>query len=214
MIYWRDAMKILSGILAVTVLLTGMFGCGRRVIIRKYYLLENPRLSAPADPAVPQPLPFSVDVRDFQVGKAFDQTRIAARSGSNELDYYFYHHWAVRPSMALADMTHELVDGAGLFQRCTRGYSYRPDFIITGHVLRLERLLADAGDDAAHLAIVFELIDTSSEQRLVRHEFERTTRLDRDVSMNGFAHAVSRTVYEETTLFAEKIVAHFEQNQQ
>jgi ABC-type uncharacterized transport system auxiliary subunit len=214
MIYWRDTMKILNGILAVTVLLTGMLGCGRRVIIRKSYLLENPRLFAPADLSVPQPLPFSVDVRDFQVGRAFDQTRIAARSGSNELDYYFYHHWAVRPSMALADMVHELVDGAGFFQRCTRGYSYRPDFIITGQVMRLERLLGGGGADAAHLAVVFELIDVASEQQVVRHEFDRTTNLERDGSMNAFANAVSRMVSGETKLFIEKIVAHFEQKQQ
>jgi len=206
-------MKILNGILAVTVLLTAMFGCGKRVIIRRYYLLENPRLTASMDLAIAEPLPFNVDVRDFQVGKAFDQTRIAARSGSNELDYYFYHHWAVRPSMALADMAHELVDHAGVFQHCTRGYSYRPDFIVTGHVMRLERLLRDAGDDDAHLAIVFELIDVASEQQVVRHEFDRTTRLNRDKSMNGFASAVSQMVSEETELFIEKIVTHFEQKQ-
>jgi len=207
-------MKILNGILAVTVLLTVMLSCGRRVIIRKYYLLENPRLSAPADPAVPQPLPFSVDVRDFQVGKAFDQTRIAARSGSNELDYYFYHHWAVRPSMALAGMVHELVDRAGLFQRCTRGYSYHPDFIITGHIMRLERLLEDADDDSAHLAVVYELIEVVSEKGLVRHEFDHTVSLDQDGSMNGFANTISQTAFQETKIFIEKIVAHFEGKQQ
>ena len=85
-------MKILNCILIVTAVCVGISGCGKRAIVRKYYLLENPRLPASTNLIAPAPLPFSADVRDFQVGKAFDQTRIAARSGSNELDYYFYHH--------------------------------------------------------------------------------------------------------------------------
>jgi len=196
----------------MTAACVGISSCGRRAIIRKYYLLENPRLTTSADLTVPAPLPFSADVRDFQVGKAFDQTRIAARSGSNELDYYFYHHWAVRPSMALADMVHERIDRAGLFQRYARGYSYHPDFIITGHVMKIERLLDDHGD-SAHLAVVFELIEVASEQSLVRHEFDRTVRLDQDGSMNGFANAISQTVFQETKIFIEKIVAYFEGKQ-
>ncbi len=203
-------MKILNIILIVTVACVGISSCGKRAIVRKYYLLENPLLLSPGDQMIPESLPFNVDVRDFQVGKAFDQTRIAARSGSNELDYYFYHHWAVRPSMALADMVHELIDHASLFQRCTRGYSYRPDFIITGYVMRLERLLG-GDDDAAHLAVVLELIDVTSEQHVVRHEFDRTTELDQDGSMNGFANAISHIVFQETNIFTDHIIAHLQQ---
>jgi ABC-type uncharacterized transport system auxiliary subunit len=213
MTFWRDVMKILKFILIVTVACVGISSCGKRAIIRKYYLLENPGLLSPGDLTISEPLPFNVDVRDFQVGKAFDQTRITARSGSNELDYYFYHHWAVRPSIALADMVHESIDGARLFQLCTRGYSYRPDFVITGHVMRLERLLEDQSD-AAHLAIILELSDVKSEQQVVRHEFDHTTKLDQDRSMNGFANAISEIVFQETNTFIDDIVAHFEDRQE
>jgi ABC-type uncharacterized transport system auxiliary subunit len=206
-------MKILKFILIVTVACVCISSCGKRAIVRKYYLLENPRLLSTSDLTSPESLPFKVDVRDFQVGKAFDQTRIAARAGSNELDYYFYHHWAVRPSMALADMVHELIDHARLFQRCTRGYSYRPDFILTGHVMRLERLL-DGESDAAHLATVLELIDVAAERSVVRYEFDRTTKLNQDGSMNGFANAISQIVFQETKIFTDKIVAQLQQKRE
>jgi hypothetical protein len=203
-------MKILKFIIIITMICVGIASCGKRAIVRKYYLLENPWTFSPEELTVADALPYNVDVRDFQVGKAFDQTRIAARSGSNALNYYFYHHWAVRPSIALADMVHELIDHAGLFQRCTRGYSDRPDFIISGQVMRCERILGD-DVDAAHLAVVLELIDTASEQQVVRHEFDHTTELGQDGSMNGFANAISHMVFRETIQFADKIAPQLEQ---
>jgi ABC-type uncharacterized transport system auxiliary subunit len=210
MIFWRDAMKTLKVIFALAAICLTLAGCGKRAIVRRYYLLEIPATVSAKNLTAPQPLSFSADVRDFEVVKAFDQTRIAARSGSNEIDYYFHHHWAVRPSMALADMVGELIDRAGLFQHCTRGYSYRPDYIITGQVLRLERVLTDT-PDVAHLAAVFVLVDVAGEQPVVRHEFDRSMDLRSDRSMNGFANAISDIISQETQVFIGKIEAHFQQ---
>jgi ABC-type uncharacterized transport system auxiliary subunit len=203
-------MKIRKIIIILTLAGVCITGCGKRAIVSQYYLLENPWALAPEEPPVVSPLPYSVDVRDFQAGKAFDQTRIAARSGSNELNYYFYHYWAVRPSMALTDMVYEVIDQAGLFERCTRGYSTSPDFIISGHVMRCERLLRE-DVDGAHLAVVLELIDRASEQQVIRHEFDHTVELDKDGSMNGFASAISHILFREAIHFSEKITAQLEQ---
>jgi ABC-type uncharacterized transport system auxiliary subunit len=200
-----------TGKLIIILILAGVgfAGCGQRAIVSKYYLLENPWSLSPEELPVVSPLPYTVDVRDFQAEKAFDQTRIAARSSSNELNYYFYHHWAVRPSNALADMVHEVIDRAVLFQRCTRGHSLRPDLIISGRLIRCERLLGDEAD-AAHLSAVLELIDTASEQHMLRHEFDRTVELDKDRSMNGFANTISHILFREAIQFTEKIAAQIE----
>jgi len=203
-------MKTGKTILILILAAAGMAGCGKRAIVSRYYLLENPRPLAPEELTVTSPLPYSVDVRDFQAGRAFDQTRIAARASSNELNYYFYHHWAVRPSTALADMVYEVIDQAGLFERSTRGYSSRPDLIISGRILRCERIVEE-NVDSAHLAAVLTLADRTSERQILRHEFDSTTALDKDRSMNGFANAISRILFQETVRFTELIAAQFEQ---
>ncbi len=202
-------MKIGKFIFILILAGAGIAGCGKRAIVSRYYLLENPRPLSPEELTITSPLPYNVDVRDFQAGRAFDQTRIAARSSSNELNYYFYHHWALRPSTALADMVYEVIDQAGLFQRCARGYSSHPDLIISGRISRCERLLGD-DVDSAHLAVVLELVDRSSERQMLRHEFDRTTELDTDRSMNGFANAISHILLQEAIQFTGHIAAHLE----
>jgi ABC-type uncharacterized transport system auxiliary subunit len=203
-------MKIGKFILILILAGAGIAGCAKRAIVSRYYLLENPRPLSPAELTITSPLPYSADVRDFQAGRAFDLTRIAARSSSNELDYYFYHHWASRPSTALADMLYEVIDQAGLFERCTRGYSPHPDLIISGRIVRCERLLQD-DVDSAHLAAVLTLADRTSERQIFRHKFDRTTELDKDRSMNGFASAISHILFQEALQFSEHIAAHLEQ---
>jgi len=193
-------------ILGMVLFMVGLscIGCGRRAIIRKYYLLEAQTHMPSEQLGIGGPFTYNVDVRDFRVGPAFEQTRIAVRSGSHELDYYFYHHWAVRPSTAIADMVFELVDDTDLFQQCFRGYSYRPDFLISGHIYSLERVRGES-DDAARLKALIELVDMKSELSVVRHEFDRTVNLTADGTMNEFARTVSDIMLQETEGFIQRV---------
>jgi ABC-type uncharacterized transport system auxiliary subunit len=188
--------------------LAGLIGmsCSKSAIVRKYYVLEA--LQNPAKQSM-QPLPLKLDVRDFTVAKAFDQTRIALRTKSNELNYYYYHLWAVRPATAVADMMYEIMAQLNLFQRCTRGYSIGPDYYISGQVMALER--SQAGKkEYAHIMATLSLFDARSELPVLQHNFDQTTELRKDKSMNGFAGASSRILHGEMELFLQKIIEYYQ----
>ena len=195
-------MKKFMLVLSISILF--VFSCSKKTIIRNYYLVELPQNVDLQTMSNEGPFPITVDVRDFQVAKAFEQTRIALRTATNELNYFYYHHWAVRPSYALADQAQQTFDRLGLFQQVNRGFSYSPQYLVTGIVHSIERY-HPGKQQSAHLAITFQLIDTKTELPVVRHEFDRIKVLEKSKSMNAFAQTISDIFYQETLLFAQKI---------
>ena len=190
--------------LFILILVIGIVNCSRKVIIRKYYLLEAQATFPPAELELERPYEFKVVVKDFQVAKAFEQTRIAVRSATHELNYYFYHHWAVRPSAAISEFVYYLVDHAGLFDRCSRGYAVDADFVITGEIHTLERLRTQKNEEA-HLRITFRLSDANDDRSLLTYDADRRTPFE-GKSMNEFAGQMSLLLREETEAFIVKIV--------
>ncbi len=201
-------MKRIAAVLAVFFLIL-LPGCSKKALIRKYYVIEAQNES-PFNLQV-EPLPFSVDVRDFYVSKAFEQARIAVRSESHELDYYFYHYWAVRPSAAIADIIHSLIVRENIFRSCRRGYTQAPDFIITGQIYALERV-ENRNQKAAHVSGIIELVDAKTENPVVRYEFDQTQELLEDQSMNGFARYMSNIIMDVTRTFLYRTIDTFRQS--
>ncbi|MBN2000075.1 membrane integrity-associated transporter subunit PqiC [candidate division KSB1 bacterium] len=196
-------------LLLIYVLLLLFMGCSKEALIRKYYLVEIP--SEVIITAADSTLQYKVDIRDFNVSKAFNQTRIAVRTESNEVNYYFYHHWAVRPSVAIADMVYNIVEAKNIFYRCSRDYSYDPDFILEGYVQTIEHVMQEK-KVSARLALIFRLIKTPNQVPVVKYEFDRTIDLKDDRTMNGFAHAISIILQEETEIFLNKLSAELGQS--
>lgn len=157
-----------------------------------------------------QAFPLEVDVRDFQVSRAFAQTRIALRTESNEINYFYYHHWAIRPSYAVADQVYNILNQKALFAKCTRGISHEPDYRIEGNVQAIERNHMN-DSQSAHLVMTMQFTDTESSLSHVQHRFDRSLPLD-DKSMNNFAEKMSQIILEETLSFSQQIKA-FLQNE-
>ena len=175
------------------------FQCSKKAMIRKFYVLETQSSIIGVQGDRIRPLAGNVDVRDFRIRKAFEQTRIAVRSESHELNYYYYHHWAARPSSVIP---------SGIFRRCARGFTNKPDFIIQGQVDRVERIEKER-IAAAHLSAVLELTDEKTDSSIVRHSFDLTVDLKKDKSMNGFARAISYLLEQESLVFIEKMKKYF-----
>jgi ABC-type uncharacterized transport system auxiliary subunit len=198
-------------LLLSTLILGGLLGlnCSKSAVVRKYYMLEAQH--NPTDDAMTplQPMSIKVDVRDFSVAKAFDQTRIVLRTKSNELNYYYYHLWAVRPATAAADMYYEILARLRLFQRCTRGYSIGPDYYISGQITAIERTLI-ARNESVHLMASFSLFDARTELPVLHHSFDRTVELKKDKSMNGFADAASKLLHSEMIGFTQQIIDFYQ----
>ncbi|NQT23782.1 membrane integrity-associated transporter subunit PqiC [candidate division KSB1 bacterium] len=184
-------------------------GCGKKALIRKYYVLETVNVENRKGPVYTDRIPIRVEIRDFQVAKAFDQTRIASRTASNEIDYYFYHHWAVRPTVALADMVYEVMESADLFLKVSREYSVTTEYMITCVIHRLERM-DGFPHPKAHLAGRLELIDINMDLPVIQYEFDQQVELKNDRSMNKFAAVLSEILHQETEAFTRLIAAHFE----
>ena len=183
--------------------------CARKTLIRNYYLIEFPQTIAQSESA--QSFPLEVDVRDFRVSRAFEQTRIALRTDTKELNYFYYHHWAVRPAYALADQVHTVFDQKGLFAKCTRGLSADPNYIIGGNV---QILGGNHKDDppTAHLSMTLFFMDAESSVSNLQHRFDRSLPLD-DKSMNSYAEKLSQILLEETLVFYEQISEYLQNRQ-
>jgi ABC-type uncharacterized transport system auxiliary subunit len=182
--------------------------CAKKTMIRNYYLLEFPQEISEIQ--TEQAFPLEVDVRDFQVSRAFAQTRIALRTESNEINYFYYHHWAIRPSYAVADQVYTILNHKELFAKCTRGITYDPDYRIDGNVQVIERNHMNE-TQSAHLVMTMQFTDTESSISHVQHRFDRSLPLE-DKSMNDFAEKMSQIILDETLSFSQQIKA-FLQNE-
>ncbi|MBW1803792.1 MAG: membrane integrity-associated transporter subunit PqiC [Deltaproteobacteria bacterium] len=205
-------MKRLFCIILLIIMGFCFFHCSKKAMIRKFYVLETQSSIIEVKGDRIQPLAGNVDVRDFRIRKAFEQTRIAVRSESHELNYYYYHHWAARPSSVIPDMVSTLVDRSGIFCRCARGFTNKPDFIIQGQVDIVERIEKER-IAAAHLNATLELTDEKTDSSIVRHAFDLTVDLKEDKSMNGFARAISYLLEQESLVFIEKMSKYFRDRQ-
>ncbi len=183
--------------------------CTKKSIIRRYYVIELPQMTE----NVPQrqQLDYQVDVRNFRVGQAFDQTRIAVRTASHELNYYYYHHWAVKPSQAVADVVYEYLEQTDLFSQTFRGISYSPDFLVTGEVKSLERIQKNKSW-FGHIDIRLELVNAETELSIVQHESDLSQELEGN-SMNEFATVISQLVLQASQEFFDKVSEQISQQQ-
>ena len=178
--------------------------CSKKTMLRKYYVLEIalPQMEASLDSL--SALPYRFEVKDMTVAKAYNQTRIALRSASHELNYYYYHNWAVRPPVAISDLVYQIMKNSGVCPNTSRGHMANPDYIVTGYIDQLER--NELGDrPVAHISGYFELNQATTDKRVVNYQFNRDMDLVNTHSMNTFADVISTILFEETQGFIRKI---------
>jgi len=177
--------------------------CTKKTMVRRYYVIELPAVVM-ATFADSTRFDNKVDVRDFYIASAFDQTRIALRTDTNELDYYYYHHWAVRPSRAVADFVYDMLVQMGLFSHVARDISYNPDYLVIGEIKSIERIHVRK-KSYAHMYLILNFIDAETEEVLVHHQDDRTVLLEPDGSMNTFSRKVSEITAEITMDFLHRV---------
>jgi len=180
-----------------------IIGCSKKAMIRKYYVLEPDTLITSGDLNISEPLPYSVDIREFNIAKAFGQPRIAVRLESHKINYYYYHLWATHPSSAITYMVFRLIEGCGMFQKTVLGFSIDSDYIVTGNVHKLE-LIEREDDLFAHLNISYNFIDNSDDKVIVRTNSNREVKL-KEKSINDFASEISNLIKETTYDFLFKV---------
>ena len=193
-------MKFLKFIL-IGMILTA---CTGERIINKYYILKDTDNDEVLNENITE-LPYKVVIGNFNVSSPYNQSRIAVRTKSNELEYYYYHHWADLPQSSISFYVWEQVKNAGIFKTFEPElFDIQPDFQLTGTVYQIERI--DLEDSAsAHIKMELALKKVSDMSTLVEHKFDRQVPIDEAAPMNVFVRIISDIIDEECDKFVNKI---------
>jgi ABC-type uncharacterized transport system auxiliary subunit len=194
----------LSTILLLSFLISLTACISQQAVIQKHYTIEYPDYleSEPKDPQ--QAIPGILEVQQIQIGPVYDRNHIVNRSGSHEITYYKYHQWAVKPSIALMDVTMYYLDKSHLFENISSRYNRAiPDFLFTTSIHQLEVMEAK-NQFSAHVHLEFRILRNADNSVLLQHEAERLEPLE-EKDLNLFAGAVSEIFYKELEKFAGMI---------
>jgi ABC-type uncharacterized transport system auxiliary subunit len=116
--------------------------------------------------------PYSLQVQRFDVQRIYNRQNIVYRFAPQELKWYEYQQWAVRPDYMVTDLVLSHFETAGIFNRVgTEFLEARPDFRLEGTVEALERF--DAGDIFyGHLAMSFKMVRIDDGQQVWEYSFD------------------------------------------
>lgn len=185
-------------------------GCSKKVITRKYYLLEFP--SQPDTSLIKESVVNgSCEILPVSVPPAFAQSRIAVRIRSHEVSYYQNHQWAVTPSDMLTKLVETQIQAENIFSKASQTvWKFVPQYQIQTKIDQIEAV--DLDDDLyAHLTMKIDLFDRSENGIIVSHKFERLEILEeRDINL--LAKNLSDILKEEILKFTEKIKIYFTSN--
>ena len=126
---------------------------------RHFYKIRAELLSADWEYSA-RPYPFRVQVKGFEVPRAYNRSDIIIRRDEYELRRSRQHSWMERPGDMFTDVIKEYLRQADLFTYIGGDrdfYEHRPDYVLSGSIKAIERF--DSGDAwVAHLAMTIELV--------------------------------------------------------
>ncbi|RMH70569.1 MAG: hypothetical protein D6675_08960 [Gemmatimonadetes bacterium] len=124
-----------------------------------------------------RPYPFRVQLREFDVLRVYNRSPMVLRFSPNQIQYYNFKHWAVRPGYMITDAIEKHLKTANLIAELRRDFlDTRPDYQISGTVSAIERF--DSGDMwYGHLAMSFKLIREKDRKEIWNYSFDRRKRV-------------------------------------
>lgn len=107
-----------------------------------------------------RPYLFQVQIKNFEVSRAYDRKELTIRRDQYELQHDKLHQWTERPSDMFTETIKQYLRQANLFTYISGErdfYDHRPDYVLGGTIKSIERF--DSTDIwAAHLAMTIELV--------------------------------------------------------
>ena len=160
LIFWLVMLAMLLGI-----------ACSKPPPSRHYYTIDylprKIRLEGSG-----RPYPFKVQLKRFEVLRMYDRSQIVFRYSPNELKYYLYKNWAMKPGDMIMDRVEAHLLSANLFDELRREFlDAYPDYRLEGTVDALEKY--EGGDlFFAHLAMTFRLVRQEDRKEVWRYAFD------------------------------------------
>lgn len=175
-----------------------------KTIALKYYVMEMPadQLSNNPDPATG--INGVCEVDPTEINPILETNQIINRSNSHEITYYKYHHWAIRPSIAVNEMVQNRLKSSGLFKNVyTRRSRSIPDYRFLTSLNQLE-VIENSDSFSAHVNLEFIIINNTDDQVILSHQTDRTKALEAK-DLNLFVREVSQIIYDELNVFITMI---------
>ena len=198
----------------IIILCTAIFllpaGCrSRKNPAIRYYTIELPAGNYVSFDNNSTPLTsYTCEVEKAEVNQAFSSHRIANRQGSNELVYYAYHQWAVRPGDILTAVNESFFQKAGIFESVfNRSFELNPDYKLKCVVNRIETIETDKVLKA-HLQMELFLTENKSSNVVMYHSADQSRPMTQN-SINDFAAVISEMYGDQLSQAAEKITDYF-----
>jgi ABC-type uncharacterized transport system auxiliary subunit len=199
-------MKFKAKHITLTLLLSVFISCSSRQTIPKYYILEPIKEIQPSAVAK---IPINVVIKPFSVSGVYNQKRIVFRSSSNEIQYYYYHMWAEKPSLALRYFVKNYFSSIGFFKSCSiNSTHFKPDYFIDGEIDKIERIKGD-DNEFIGLKINLQFSKADTKELIASHPFSRNIKIETGIGMNLFARTISQVLTEEMNIFLKKIETNF-----
>ena len=124
---------------------------------KKFYIL-NYQPETLTNRLSQNPWPCTIRVRDFSIEGAYARNQIVYRRSPYELEYYFYHNWAVKPSSMLTDIVRRHLQAVNLVNNVILRYDEgtMPDYELSGTISSIEEYDSETAW-FAHLAFSVKL---------------------------------------------------------
>ncbi|MBW6515848.1 MAG: PqiC family protein [Candidatus Cloacimonetes bacterium] len=196
-------------ILSLLILILVVLGCSTKRVERKYYIIDYNPVAKNPNLILSTPLPYKVQIPDSRISRVYDRTQVVFRYSAHRIEYSANDLWAVRLSSAIPDILIKHFIQYNIFSVTQRDFVIeRPDYEVITFVNRLELLKSDYYK-AIYLDMDIFLRRGSDLVYLVRHTFHREHEVYSD-DVEIFVQNLSRIIKEETDIFIEKVLNHFE----
>lgn len=189
-----------------------LFSCGKKSIVREYYIIEFPVAIDSTLAEQPSDSRTYCEILPVQIAPAYSQKRIAVRTGTHQINYYYNHEWAIRPEEAITIQIENYLQSRQLFSNVSsRLFRVRPDFSLYVRIHHLEAI-QEKQKLLARLHMDLKLYDNTSDQPVVFHTFDTRETLARK-NINLLASSLSDILRLELEKFAYKIERYLQSSQ-
>lgn len=200
-------MKHIIKSIVYVIFILSLFACSK-VKESNFYLLEY-------QPSVPEELkehdqyPYFVQVKEFSINRAYDNSRIVIRSSAHKILYDRYSLWALRPQQSFADLLIQHINRLQLFTSCQKRFLHKkPDFLIQGQIKKIEKY-ENPDITRADLQFKIEMYDLETDEVVLCKEFTSYKKLYTS-NMSYFAKSLSEQLHESNEEFILMMMDYFE----
>lgn len=185
-----------------------LFACSKLKESNFYVLEYQP--SVPAELKEHEQFPYRLQVKEFTINRAYDNSRIVIRPSAHKILYDRYSLWALRPQQSFADLLIQHINRLQLFNSCQKRFLHKkPDYLIQGQIKKIEKY-ENPDITRADLQFKIEMYDLETDKVVLCKEFTSYKKLYTS-NMSYFVKSLSEQLKESYEEFVLMMIDYFDQ---